>query len=105
MLKVSGIYVSPIEVESALVAHAAVLEAAVVGREDEWGLVKPAAFVVLKPGEAPSAALAGALKAHVKSRLAPYKYPRWIEFVDELPKTATGKTQRYRLRAAAPRAR
>jgi benzoate-CoA ligase len=99
MLKVGGIWVSPSEVESALVAHEAVLEAAVIGVADEQDLVKPKAFVVLKPGADPSDALADALKAHVKSRLAPYKYPRWIEFVPELPKTATGKIQRHVLRA------
>jgi benzoate-CoA ligase len=99
MLKVSGIYVSPVEVESALITHAAVLEAAVVGREDDEKLVKPAAYVVLKPGREGSAALADELRAHVKSLLAPYKYPRWIEFIDELPKTATGKIQRFKLRA------
>jgi 4-hydroxybenzoate-CoA ligase len=98
MLKVGGIYVSPIEVESALAAHPAVLEAAVVGRRDADGLVKPAAFVVLAGGRAAGSDLAEELKAHVKSRLAPYKYPRWIEFVAELPKTATGKIQRFRLR-------
>ena len=100
MLKVGGIYVSPIEVESALVAHPAVHEAAVIGREDADRLVKPAAYVVLSAGETPSAALADELKAYVKSRLAPYKYPRWIEFMEELPKTATGKIQRFKLRAA-----
>ena len=98
MLKVGGIYVSPIEVESALIAHPAVLEAAVVGKEDEEKLVKPLAFVVLKSGHEGSAALAEELKQHVKGQLAPYKYPRWIEFVKELPKTATGKIQRFRLR-------
>jgi benzoate-CoA ligase len=100
MLKVSGIYVSPAEVESALVTHDSVLEAAVVGREDEEKLIKPAAYVVLKPGRNASAALAEELQKYVKSRLAPYKYPRWIEFIDELPKTATGKIQRFKLRAA-----
>ena len=98
MLKVSGIYVSPIEVESALITHPAVLEAAVVGQEDEDKLVKPAAFVVLKPGQKASPALVEELKQHVKSLLAPYKYPRSIEFVEQLPKTATGKIQRYKLR-------
>ncbi len=98
MLKVSGIYVSPAEVEAALVSHAAVLEAAVVGAEDENRLVKPKAYVVLKAGQAPSAALEQALQRHVKDRLAPYKYPRWIEFIAELPKTATGKIQRFKLR-------
>ena len=99
MLKVGGIWVSPSEVESALVAHEHVLEAAVIGVADESDLVKPKAFVVLKPGVKPLPELADALKAHVKSRLAPYKYPRWVEFVDELPKTATGKIRRHVLRA------
>jgi len=98
MLKVSGIYVSPIEVEAALISHQAVLEAAVVGHADENRLVKPKAYVVLKPGQVPSDALKGALQQHVKDRLAPYKYPRWIEFIGELPKTATGKIQRFKLR-------
>ena len=101
MLKVSGIYVSPFDVESALCSHEAVLEAAVVGEEDENRLVKPKAYVVLKPGRTADEALARALQLHVKERLAPYKYPRWIEFRAELPKTATGKIQRYRLRAPA----
>ena len=99
MLKVSGIYVSPFEVEAALLAHEAVLEAAVVGQHDEQKLVKPKAYIVLKPGATASDALADALRQHVKQRLAPYKYPRWIEFIDELPKTATGKIQRFKLRA------
>ncbi len=98
MLKVSGIYVSPAEVEAALVSHEAVLEAAVVGAADENKLVKPKAYVVLKPGKASSEALAESLKQHVKDKLAPYKYPRWIEFINELPKTATGKIQRFKLR-------
>jgi benzoate-CoA ligase len=101
MLKVSGIYVSPIEVEAALITHPAVLEAAVIGREDDEKLVKPIAYVVLKSGREASEALAEELRAHVKSQLAPYKYPRWIEFIDELPKTATGKIQRFKLRARA----
>jgi benzoate-CoA ligase len=101
MLKVSGIYVSPIEVEAALMTHEGVLEAAVVGREDADKLVKPIAYVVLKSGFTASEELAEALKAHVKSHLAPYKYPRWIQFLDELPKTATGKIQRFKLRAQA----
>ena len=99
MLKVSGIYVSPVEVEAALITHDAVLEAAVVGVEDEQKLVKPKAFVVLKPGQAPSDGLKSALQQHVKDKLAPYKYPRWIEFMSELPKTATGKIQRFKLRS------
>jgi benzoate-CoA ligase len=96
MLKVSGIWVSPAEVEAALVSHDAVLEAAVVGKEDEQKLVKPKAFVVLKPGKQASVE---ELQDYVKSKLAPYKYPRWIEFATELPKTATGKIQRFKLRA------
>jgi benzoate-CoA ligase len=99
MLKVSGIYVSPAEVEAALVGHEAVLEAAVVGAEDENRLVKPKAFIVLKPGNSGNDALKAALQQHVKDKLAPYKYPRWIEFLPELPKTATGKIQRFKLRA------
>ena len=98
MLKVSGLYVSPIEVESALIAHAAVLEAAVIAKQDREGLTKPCAYVVLKPG---CSASAEELQRHVKSRLAPYKYPRWIEFVSALPKTATGKVQRFKLREQA----
>jgi benzoate-CoA ligase len=98
MLKVSGIYVSPVEVEAALVSHEAVLEAAVVGKEDEQKLVKPKAYVVLKSGASADDRLKAALQQHVKDRLAPYKYPRWIEFVPELPKTATGKIQRFKLR-------
>jgi len=98
MLKVGGIYVSPFEVEAALMSHAAVLEAAVVGKADEAQLIKPIAYVVTKSGVQGTPALAEELKAHVKSRLAPYKYPRWIEFMSELPKTATGKIQRFRLR-------
>jgi benzoate-CoA ligase len=98
MLKVSGIYVSPAEVEAALVSHQAVLEAAVVGAADEQELIKPKAYVVLKPGMSPSESLKTALQQHVKDKLAPYKYPRWIEFLGELPKTATGKIQRFKLR-------
>ena len=101
MLKVGGIYVSPIEVEEALGSHAAVLEAAVVGMPDQDGLVKPYAYVVVRPGETAGPTLEAALKAHVKARLAPYKYPRWVAFVDDLPKTATGKVQRFRLRELA----
>jgi benzoate-CoA ligase len=99
MLKVSGIWVSPAEVEGALISHEAVLEAAVVGAEDEAKLVKPKAFIVLKEGHRAGDGLADALKQHVKDKLAPYKYPRWIEFVGELPKTATGKIQRFKLRS------
>ena len=95
MLKVSGVYVSPFEVEATLAQHEAVLESAVIGIEDANGLTKTKAFIVVKPGHATSDV---ELKAFVKERLAPYKYPRSIEFVDELPKTATGKIQRFRLR-------
>jgi benzoate-CoA ligase len=98
MLKVSGQWVSPAEVEGVLFQHPAVLEAAVVGWEDENRLVKPKAFVVLKQHYSPSAALAEELQAFVKTRTLPHKYPRWVEFASELPKTATGKIQRYKLR-------
>jgi benzoate-CoA ligase len=98
MLKVSGIYVSPAEVEAALVSHDSVLEAAVVGHADADKLTKPKAFVVLKPGKSGNEELKVALQQHVKDKLAPYKYPRWIEFLPELPKTATGKIQRFKLR-------
>jgi benzoate-CoA ligase len=98
MLKVSGQYVSPFEVESTLMQHPAVLEAAVIGIEDENGLTRAKAFVVLKGGGLGDAATAEEMKAFVKGRLAPHKYPRQLEFVSELPKTATGKIQRFRLR-------
>ena len=102
MLKVSGIYVSPFEVEATLVQHPAVLEAAVIGKTDADGLTKTKAFVVLKSGVQATEA---ELQAFVKEKLAPYKYPRFIEFLPELPKTATGKIQRFRLREReAPRA-
>ncbi|GAB2576503.1 benzoate-CoA ligase family protein [Ramlibacter solisilvae] len=96
MLKVGGIYVSPFEVEACLMTHPCVLEAAVIGMADTDELVKPKAYVVLKSGQSASA---DDLQLHVKGALAPYKYPRWIEFVPELPKTATGKIQRFKLRA------
>lgn len=101
MLKVSGIWVSPFEVESALQAHPKILEVAVVAHADSDDLIKPKAFVVLKEGVGANDALVGELQGFVKDRLAPYKYPRWIEFVSELPKTATGKIQRFKLRAQA----
>jgi len=100
MMKVGGIYVSPFEVEGALVKHDAVLEAAVVGHPDQDELIKPKAFVVLNDGASGSEALEDELKDFVRADLAAYKYPRWIEFVGELPKTATGKIQRYKLREA-----
>ena len=84
-------------VESALISHDTVLEAAVVPAEDEEGLLKPKAFVVLKESLAEEA-LFEILKEHVKTKVGPWKYPRWIEFVDDLPKTATGKIQRFKLR-------
>lgn len=101
-MKVSGIWVSPLEVENCLLCHSSVAECAVVGVEDDMGLTKPKAFVALKRGYKPSAELASILKHHVKQNLAPYKYPRTIEFVSDLPKTATGKIQRYKLRQSSP---
>lgn len=98
LLRVSGHWVSPAEVEAALISHPAVLEAAVVGKEDSDRLIKPKAFVVLRDGRSASESLVDELKAHVKATIAPYHYPRWVEFVDSLPKTATGKIQRYKLR-------
>jgi len=98
MLKVSGAWVSPVEVEATLVKHPAVLQAAVVAQRDGEGLVKPKAFVVLKDPALASGALGEELKAFVKERLAPYKFPRWVEFRAELPMTATGKIQRFKLR-------
>jgi len=98
MIKAGGIWVSPSEVEATLAGHDAVLEAAVIGVPDENELVKPKAFVVLQNGYRANEALAHELQRYVKARLAAYKYPRWIAFVDELPKTATGKIQRHVLR-------
>jgi benzoate-CoA ligase len=104
MLKVSGMYVSPFEVEAAIMTHPDVLEAAVVAWPDGDGLIKPKAFVVLKNPEKAGDPMSRTLQDHVKARLAPYKYPRWIEFRRDLPKTATGKIQRFKLRAeGAPR--
>jgi acyl-coenzyme A synthetase/AMP-(fatty) acid ligase len=99
MLKVGGIWVSPVEVESALISHEAVVECAVVGQPDEAGLTKPKAFVVLKEGIAGSDDFARQLIDYCRANMAEYKRPRWIEFVEELPKTATGKIQRFKLRA------
>jgi benzoate-CoA ligase family protein len=98
MLKVGGQWVSPIEVESALIEHAAVQECGVIGREDQDKLLKPMAFVVLRAGVAATPTLADELQQFVRSRLADYKRPRWVAFLDELPKTATGKIQRFKLR-------
>ncbi|KWV58749.1 4-hydroxybenzoate--CoA ligase [Bradyrhizobium macuxiense] len=100
MFKVSGIWVSPFEVESALITHPSVLEAAVVPEADPEGLLKPKAFVVLRPGTSTDG-LREALKEHVKQKIGPWKYPRWIDVVDSLPKTATGKIQRFKLRDGA----
>ena len=107
MLRVGGIWVSPTEIEAAIAEHEGVLESAVIGRPDDEQLVKPHAYVVLKDGVAPAAGadgaagMAEALRSHVRDRLAHYKCPRWIDFVDELPKTTTGKIQRYKLRQEA----
>lgn len=98
MIKAGGIWVGPVEVEATLLSHPAVSECAVVGASDGHNLIKPKAYVVLNTGQDPSDALAGELKAFVKDRIAPYKYPRWIEFIQALPKTATGKIQRFKLR-------
>jgi benzoate-CoA ligase family protein len=99
MMKVGGIYVAPFEVEGALLSHRDVLEAAVAAWPDEDGLIRPKAFVVLKPSGKPNEAMALALREHCRKQLATFKYPRWIEFRTELPKTATGKIQRFKLRA------
>jgi benzoate-CoA ligase family protein len=104
MLKVGGVYVAPFEVEGALSSHPDVLEAAVVAWPDDDRLIKPKAFVVLKPSCLASEETARALREHCRSQLASYKYPHWIEFRSELPKTATGKIQRFKLRAEAPSA-
>jgi benzoate-CoA ligase family protein len=101
MLKVGGIWVSPVEVENALVEHPAVLEVGVVGKEDHDRLMKPQAYVVCAPGYTGSPELAVELQEFVRARLAEYKRPRWVEFVSDLPKTGTGKTQRYKLRQQA----
>jgi benzoate-CoA ligase len=98
MLKVGGIWVSPIEVEDALMAHPAVLQAAVVAKHDDNNLIKPKALIVLKQGYEPSEELAKEIQMFVKKNIAPYKFPRWIEFIKEMPMTATGKIQRYKLR-------
>ncbi|MGE5548011.1 MAG: benzoate-CoA ligase family protein [Solirubrobacterales bacterium] len=99
MLKVGGIWCSPFEIEATLVEHPSVLEAAVVGRGDREGLIKPEAWIVLADGVRATADLEADLQRHCKAKMAPYKFPRQFHFVDELPKTATGKIQRFRLRA------
>jgi benzoate-CoA ligase len=101
MLKVGGIWVSPVEVEHALMQHPEVLECAVVGVEDSDRLVKPKAYVVLKDPSRADDALARRLQQFVRQKIAEYKHPRSIEFITELPKTATGKVQRYKLRPEA----
>jgi benzoate-CoA ligase family protein len=101
MLKVGGIWVSPVEIENTLVEHPAVQEAGVIGRRDADNLEKPMAYVVLAAGSMPSPELARELQDFVRSKIAEYKRPRWVEFVDALPKTATGKTQRFKLRESA----
>jgi 4-hydroxybenzoate-CoA ligase len=98
MFKVNGMWVSPFEVEAALVSHEAVLEAAVIGKEDGDGLVKPKAFIVLKHGYCADEKLFDVLRLHVKERAGPWKYPRWIDARPDLPRTATGKLQRFKLR-------
>jgi benzoate-CoA ligase family protein len=98
MMKVGGLWVSPIEIENTLLEHPAVLESGVIGDTDADGLLKPKAYVLLKSEYKPSGELRVELQTHVKNQLAPYKYPRWIEFVEDLPKTVTGKIQRFRLR-------
>ena len=98
MLRVGGIWVSPAEVESAIAGHDAVLECAVVGHPDENEMIKPRAFIVLRQDGVDTSALTEELRTHVKTRLAHYKCPRWFEYVTELPKTSTGKIQRFRLR-------
>ncbi len=105
MFKVSGMWVSPFDVEAALTSHEAVLEAAVIGREDADGLTKPKAFIVLKNGYAADPDLFEKLKTHVKEKAGSWKFPRWIEPRDHLPRTATGKIQRYKLREEDLRAR
>jgi 4-hydroxybenzoate-CoA ligase len=98
MFKVSGMWVSPFDVEAALVSHEAVLEAAVIGKEDADGLIKPKAFIVLKNGFKADEVLLEALKLHVKYQAGHWKFPRWIEPRTALPRTATGKLQRFKLR-------
>ena len=98
MFKVSGMWVSPFDVEAALVSHEAVLEAAVIGKKDADGLVKPKAFIVLKHGYVADEGLLETLKVHVKEHAGAWKYPRWIDVRMDLPRTSTGKIQRFKLR-------
>jgi len=104
MFKVSGMWVSPFDVEAALVSHEAVLEAAVIGKEDADGLVKPKAFIVLRNGYKADDGLLETLKHHVKDKAGAWKFPRWIELREALPRTATGKIQRFKLREEDARA-
>jgi acyl-coenzyme A synthetase/AMP-(fatty) acid ligase len=105
LFKVGGKWVSPSEVERALVAHEGVWEAAVIGADDDEGLIKPFAFVVTNVGHVGSEELERELQEYVKTSLAPYKYPRWIEFVDALPRGPGGKLLRYKLRPSRQRRR
>jgi benzoate-CoA ligase len=99
MLKVSGIFVAPAEIENCLLQHQAVLECAIVGHDDGDGLVKPKAFIVLREGRTPTNELEQHIKDFVKSKIAPYKYPRWIEFLPALPKNDRGKIDRKKLKS------
>jgi len=102
MLKVGGIWVSPVEIENTLRTHQAVYECCVMGYPDRDSLIKPKAFIGLRKGYTPSDDLANALIEHCKANMAAYKRPRWVEFMSELPKTATGKIQRSALRYSPP---
>ncbi len=98
MLKVSGVFVAPAEIENCLLQHEAVLECAVLGHDTGDGLVKPKAFIVLREGNAPTEQLAVSIQEFVKSRIALYKYPRWVDFVASLPKNDRGKIDRKKLK-------
>ena len=99
MMKVGGIWASPMEIESVIISHPAVVECAVVAKTDQSDLIKPKAYVVLMEGQQGDDALEQELISYCREKMAQYKRPRWVEFVDELPKTATGKIQRYKLRS------
>ena len=99
MMKVGGIWASPMEIESVIISHPAVVECAVVAKADQSDLIKPKAYVVLQDGHSGSDELEQELISYCRENMAQYKRPRWVEFVDELPKTATGKIQRYKLRS------
>jgi benzoate-CoA ligase len=98
LLKVGGIFVAPLEIENCLLAHPAVKECAVIGAPDPQGLIKPMAFIVTKHGVKPSEALGRAIQDYVKNTLAPYKFPRWVKFIDELPKDDRGKIRKRALK-------